>query len=417
MIKSTKTTYVFILMLLGLVVSGCGAKNEQGTAKQQEKENISLTVWGAQDDLELLGEMSESFKEKYADEATFTFNMEAVDEGICKNVILEDVNSTADVFAFGDDQLMTIAAGGIISPIEDKEQVVADNLEAAIEAATINDQLYAYPMTADNGYFMYYNKKYFSDSDVKNLNRMLEIAEKKNKKVVMDWSSGWYLYSFFGNSGLKLGLNDDMVSNYCDWNATSGEIKGLDIANAMLSIAKSPAFYNTQDDGFVKGVQDGTVIAGVSGMWNANHLQKAWGEDYAAVKLPTYTVAGKELQMASYAGYKLVGVNAYSDHKDWATKFAQWITNEENQKLRFMKRGLGPSNSNAANSPEVQASIAMQALLEQSQYSSLQRVGEKYWDAVQEFGLLLANEPTKAGNLQKRLDTMVKSITSNWVDK
>lgn len=43
---------------------------------------------------------------------------------------------------------------------------------------------------------LYYNKKYLSDSDVKTLDGILKVAEKNHKKFMMDWSSGWYLYSF-----------------------------------------------------------------------------------------------------------------------------------------------------------------------------------------------------------------------------
>ena len=79
----------------------------------------------------------------------------------------------------------------------------------------------------------------------------------------------------------------------------------------------------------MEGVQDGTVVAGVSGVWNASEIKKVWGNDYGAVKLPTYTCAGQQIQMASFTGYKMMGVNAYSKHKDWALKLADWFTNEE----------------------------------------------------------------------------------------
>ena len=40
------------------------------------------------------------------------------------------------------------------------------------------------------------------------------------------------------------------------------------------------------------------------------------------------------MQMASFSGCKLIGVNAYSKYPEWAARFAEWITNEENQRLR-----------------------------------------------------------------------------------
>lgn len=99
---------------------------------------------------------------------------------------------------------------------------------------------------------LYYNKKYLSDSDVKTLDGILKVAEKNHKKFMMDWSSGWYLYSFFGNTGLDFGVNDDNVTNHCDWNSTEGDIKGVDIAQAMLDISSSSGFENAVNEDFIK---------------------------------------------------------------------------------------------------------------------------------------------------------------------
>ena len=77
--------------------------------------------------------------------------------------------------------------------------------------------------------------------------------------------------------------------------------------------------------------------------WNAAEVKKAWGDNYAATKLPTFTCAGEQVQMASYAGYKLVGVNAYSQNTEAAMQLARYITNYDNQVKRFQERGLGPS--------------------------------------------------------------------------
>ena len=64
-------------------------------------------------------------------------------------------------------------------------------------------------MTADNGYFLYYDKDYFTEKDVESLERILEVAQAAGKKFSMEFSSGWYSYAFFGNTGLEFGINDD----------------------------------------------------------------------------------------------------------------------------------------------------------------------------------------------------------------
>ncbi|MBP3887373.1 MAG: extracellular solute-binding protein [Cellulosilyticum sp.] len=403
-------------MVLATSLTACNtvSTNNQNNIKQENNDEVvSLRVWGAKEDQELLAQLVERFKEQYQDEATFEITLEIEDETNCKYSILEDVNSAPDVFTFIDDQVMTFAAAGIIEPVMYQEEITANNLEGSVQSVTIGEKVYAYPLTADNGYFMYYNKNYFSEEDVKSLERMLEVAEQNNKKIAMDWSSGWYLYTFFGNTGLTLGLNDDYVTNYCTWNAADGEIKGTDVVEAMRRIASSKAFVNIGDDDFVKGVEDGSIIAGVNGIWNAMEIEAAWKDGYAATKLPTYSVAGKQVQMSSYAGYKMFGVNSYSENREWAEKLAHYLSSEQSQIERFKQRGQGPSNISATKAPEVNESIAMTALIKQSEFSSLQRVGELYWDAATELGLMLASGNVNGLSNQQILDQTVKQITSS----
>lgn len=53
------------------------------------------------------------------------------------------------------------------------------------------------------------------------------------------------------------------------------------------------------------------------------------------------------------------------------------------------------------------------ALLEQSDYASLQRVGGNYWDPVSELGTTLATGDTGGKNLQALLDETVEAVTAS----
>lgn len=406
----------FFLLLLSisalLLLSACSSQEPPSESSQSSEESIQLTVWGAEEDEALLQEIFASFQTHYSGQANFQITYQPQSESNCKDVLLGDLEGGADVFAFADDQVAALAAAGGLDPIEDEAEIRASNLSAAVEAASVGGVLYAYPLTADNGYFLYYNKEYFSEEDVKSLDQMLEVAAQAEKLVAMDWSSAWYVYAFFGNTGLEVGLNEDGLTNYCTWNSTDGAIRGTDVGQAMLSIAKSPAFASLTDTEILSGIQDGTVIAGVSGVWNSVAIEEAWGENAGAAKLPVYTCAGQQVQMASFSGCKLIGVNAYSEHPEWAARLAEWITNEENQSLRFRLRGQGPANINAAHSPEVQASSAIAALLAQSEFSQLQRVGGKFWDPVAEFAGSMADGNPSGIPIQTQLDRMVEGVTA-----
>ena len=411
----------FATTVLAAALFGCSGAGEENKAANSDidaektppvSKDVELVVWGAEEDEALLQQITESFQEEYKGQATFNITFAAQSEAGCKDALMADLEAGADVFAFADDQLNTLVAAGALEPIENADQIKSQNLSGAVEAACVGDVLYAYPLTADNGYFLYYNKQYFNENDIKTFDRILQIAEENEKKITMDWSSAWYVYAFFGNTGLEVGLNDDGITNYCTWNGTDSDIKGVDVANAMLSISRSPSFLSTQEPGFLAGIQDGSVIAGVSGVWNAVAMKETLGANYGAAKLPTYTCANRQIQMASFSGYKLIGVNAYSKQYIWASRLAEWISNEENQQLRFELRGQGPANTNAAASASVQDSPAITALIDQSEFSCLQRIGGNFWDPVSAFATNMANGNPGGKRLQEQLDTMVEGITA-----
>lgn len=398
--------------------AGAEVAEEGNTGEKGEKEEgvVTLTVWAEEANNDLLNQMIASFKEQYAGQAEFDIQLVTSADSETRSKVLGDIHNAADVFPFADDQLTSMAAGGALARIPNAEEVKKVNSEGSVEAASIGDDLFAYPMSADNGYFLYYDKAYFSEEDVKTLDRILEVAAENEKKFSMEWTSGWYMYSFFGNTGLEFGVNEDGVTNYCNWNATEGPIKGVDIVNALMDIAASPGFLNQPDSEFVASAREGTVIAGVSGVWNAMEIQEIWGKDYGAVKLPTYTCAGQQVQMSSFVGYKMMGVNAYSEHLDWALKFADWITNEQNQVLRFEMRNQGPSNINAAASDAVSQVPAIRAVIAQSEYGVLQRVGNNYWMPFTVFAETLTSGNPQGAEPQEIIDALVAGITASTIN-
>lgn len=410
------------VLLLGLL-TGCGSNTTNNAANGDAVDAtnsgtktgpIKLRVWAEEDNFPMLEKMIDSFKKQYSSE-TFEITLEVQGDGTLRDTALGDVHNMADVFHFPDDQLNSLAVGGVLSEIPDSDAIKSGNTAASVEAASINGKLYAYPMTADNGYFLYYNKKYLSEEDVKTMDGILAVAEKHGKKLTMELNSGWYLYSFFGNTGLNFGMNEDGVTNYCNWNTTEGAVTGLHVATAINDIINHPGFRVDVDGNFLPDAKSDVVIAAISGVWNAVGVKETWGEDYGAVKLPTYTCNGKQIQMASFTGYKMVGANSYSENVEWAHKLAAWITNEENQTLRFVERNQGPSNTKAAASDEVMKVPAIQAIIAQSEYGVLQRVGNSYWGPCTTFiDTLVAGNP-EGKPLQELLDNLVADITASTI--
>lgn len=411
--------------LVTLSLFGCGTTDSDKTSsnsspvsaenQDSESEVIELKIWVEETNFDNVNKMIASFKEAYADQATFSITLEAQPDADTRDDLLADVHNGADVFSMPDDQLYSMIAGGALSPVINADKVSSENLDEAIDAASYKDVLYAYPYSADNGYFLYYDKNYFSEDDVKSLDKILQVAAENGKKFSMEFDSGWYLYTFFGQTGLDFGINADGVTNYCNWNSTAGSIKGVDIAQGLLNIVSNPGFLSAPNGSFVDDIKSGNVIAGISGVWDAVKIKNIWGDDYGACKLPTYTCGDKQVQMSSFTGYKMMGVNSYTKHPEWAHKLAEWITNEENQTLRFVDMNQGPSNIKAAASEAVKKVPAIIAVIDQSQYGTLQRVGNNYWTACSNFAkTILSGNPSNV-TLQELMDTLVSEITASTV--
>lgn len=198
-------------LISSIVLSGCGNAGITGGNREElsggTDKVVSLKVWTEKDGLDVMNKMLDSFKEQYKDEAEFDITVEIQADSQVRDVMLTDVHNGADVFSFPDDQIISLTAGGVLTEVPNADEIAAANVKESVEAATLNDTLYGYPMTADNGYFMYYNKEYFSEDDVKSLDKMLSIAAANNKKVAMEFDSGWYLYTFSEIQDLVFLLN------------------------------------------------------------------------------------------------------------------------------------------------------------------------------------------------------------------
>jgi arabinogalactan oligomer/maltooligosaccharide transport system substrate-binding protein len=371
---------------------------------------VSLRVWASEEDQDFTQGLIDEFEALYPD-ITFDIQLGAESEASAKDDILTDIEAAPDVYAFADDQINELVNAGALQEVITTYtyDVANENLAGSVEAASIDGKLYAYPMTADNGYFLYYDASVFSEEDVQSMDKMLEVAEAAGKQVAMIVGDAWYNYSFFKGAGYDVTLNDDGLTNTCTWNADGA----TDVAQAIIDLGTNSAFASAADDAsIVTGVQEGTFAAVVSGVWNAEAFASVWGDNLGATKLPTYTVAGEQVQMSSFSGYKLIGVNPHSEFLGWSMLLAEFLTNEDNQIARFEARGLGPANINAASSETVQSSPAIAALAAQAEYAVPQRVGGKYWDPANTLGQTLISGNPSGTDLQELLDNAVDGITA-----
>ncbi|MBQ2824083.1 MAG: extracellular solute-binding protein [Oscillospiraceae bacterium] len=397
--------------------SACTGRNED-TSQQNSggasSGNVTLTVWGSQEDQALLKRMCEEFAAQSTDKK-YSFVYGVVSEADAKKEVLKDISAAADVFGFASDQTAELVSAGALYRItKDRDKISADNTVASVNAATVNDELYGYPYVSDT-YFMYYDSSKFTEDEVKELEKMLaKDIEGVKTNFAFDTDNGWYQAAFFFGAGCKLFGEDGTDPTKCDFNSDRGILAG----EYLIDLVKNSKYGVNFDDGMVKaGFADGTLAAAVSGTWNASEIEASLGENYAAAKLPMITLPnGEKVQMGSMANFKIMGVNSETKHPLEAMALAEWLTNYDNQLARFNERSYAPTNVKLAEDENALSSNpAVSALTEQSQYATVQTSipqSGNFWTPAEAFGQDLTAGIITRDNLKEKLDKYVESVLS-----
>ncbi len=415
-----------------------GGNNNQGGTGGDAKTKYTLTVWGAEEDQAMLKEMCAAYAAANPqNEYKFLYGVQSESDAADK--VLNDVTSGPDVFSFASDQINKLYAGGALARIggEIEKNVKEINSAGSIDAATLTiggqDQLFAYPSTGDNCYFVYYDKSVYGDvADLATLDSMLDKADAAGKKVHFKLNDdGWYLSSFFfANPDLKYNVtyDDKMVETGVEINYNNAN--GLKVMQALKNYVNHNALVIQTDDskiiaGFTENEGKREIAAAISGTWNAKKIEECLGENMGVIKLPTANIGGEQVQLSGYMGYKLIGVNGYSQNKGEAHKLAQWLTNEQNQLKRFETRGFGPTNKVVADSEAVKNDPVISVVMQQAEFNRAQKgVPGNYWTPM---GALITPfiEMKEAGTLldypdaelQKLLDALVNQIAGVKVEE
>ena len=431
------TALALSLATLGGALAACsrgGSGDGDGTGGGSDsggKKTVTLTVWGAQEDQQMLKEMCDAYAKENTD-VSYKFNFGVLGEGNSSDKILNDVEAGPDIFSFPSDRINPIYAAGALARIGgDMETAVkAENAEGAVDAATVKvngeDHLYAFPVTGDNCYFLYYDKSVFKDpKDLQSLDRILDVAEAAGKKVHFKINDdGWYLASFFfADEDLKYDVtyNDRMVEEKVTINFDSED--GLEVKKSLRHYVNRRGLVAQTDDSKMiaaftpdkSGNREAAAV--VSGTWNAATIKQLLGEDMGVCILPTVKIGGEDMRLSGFMGYKLMGVGGYSKNKGEATKLAAYLTNEQNQLKRFETRGFGPSNKAVAASEAVANDPVISAVMEQAKYSRAQKsVPGNYWTPM---GALITPfiERKEAGTLANYTDAELQELLNALVSQ
>ena len=334
-------------------------------------------------------------------------SIEGVTEADAGSKVVADVASAPDIFCFAQDQLARLVqAAALAEPGKGAAETIKSSNDAgAVAAASVAGTLYAYPMTSDNGYYMYYDTSIISEEDAESLEAIIAACEANNVKFRYALENAWYTASFFFAAGCKSNWTMNEAGEFTAVDDDFNSANGIIAMKGMQKLAQSPC-YDSNADIFTDA---GVVITGI---WNANAAAEHFGENLGATDLPSFEVDGNSYHLGSYTGNKLMGVKPQNDPKKAAvlSKLAQFLTNEACQLQRYESFQWGPSNLNAQASEAVQSNISLAALAKQNAYGQPQgQIHGAWWDIAKVLGAD-AKAATDDAALQTALDNYKAAI-------
>jgi arabinogalactan oligomer/maltooligosaccharide transport system substrate-binding protein len=432
-----KKKLVSVLMTAAMgatLLAGCGSAQEAAQTAQDTAETVAETatevaevveeaadaaeeitdygtgdikIWVADNVVDFTNEQIKAFQDAHPEFSGYTFTVEAVGEGDAAGNMITDVEAGADIYAFAQDQIARLVTAGALEVVEDSnaEAVKAENDAGAVGAATVGGTLYAYPITSDNGYFLYYDKSVVTDPST--LEGIIADCEAAGKNFYFEINSGWYQTAFFFGAGAELTYDTDDSGNFTKCNSTYASDAGVVALKKIAEVASSKAFQNGS------AISNATNVGAiVDGTWDAQAAKDLFGDNYACAKLPTFEGAdGKTYQMSGFGGFKLLGVKPQEDDLKLAVcdALAAFLSSEEVQLARYNAVGWGPSNLNAQKSDAVQADEALSALADQLQYTIPQgQYPGDYWSLATSLGDSIISGEIKADASD---DDFMKALT------
>lgn len=412
-LKASLATLMGVTMLAGCSSSETTTTSTASASGEEEAITATLTVWAPEEDNGEGGWLEtelEAFKAEHPN-WDITFETAAVSEGDVKDKVATDPETAADVYLFANDQIPDLLKSQAIAELggETVENVKANNSATTVATVTYEDAVYGVPFTS-NTWFMYYDKRVFSEDDVKNLDTMLE------KGVVgFPLSNSWYIQAFYVANGCTLFGED---GSDADAGVDFGGDKAVAVTNYLVDLVANKNFvdYNGADVS-PSMLSDGTVNAIFSGTWDYDAVVEALGEENVGIcAAPTYTLDGEEKQLKAFAGSKAIGVNPNCENMQVAVALAGFLGSTEAQQAHYEMRNIIPTDTSIDVGDDALAKAQMDTMDYASVVQPIQEGMAQYWTPAESMGNELVKGTVTHDNAEEKTETMNEQMNSSAVN-
>ncbi|WP_100330450.1 extracellular solute-binding protein [Bacillus xiapuensis] len=409
--KKRALSFLTVPILAMGVLTGCGPKDDGGskTASDTAKDEKTLLVWEDKDKVNGIKDAVANFEKENGVKVEIK---EIIMTDQVKQLRLDGPAGTGpDVITLPHDQIGGAVTEGLLAEVKVDKSVEERFTEPSVAAQKYNGKLYGLPKSTETAVFIY-NKKLMPQPP-----KTMEEVYRFSKDFTKDgmygflalWDNFYFAYGIQGAMGgfvfeekdgkldpTKLGLNNE------------GAVQGADYIAKWYKEGMFPKGIIGENGGAAMDglFNEGKAAAVMNGPWALAGYKDA-GIDYGVAAMPTLP-NGEHAK--TFMGVKGYHVSGYSKKQELATKFIDFITNEENSKVRYEQTQEVPPVKSLIDTFTDESA---KALAEQSQYAvpmpNIPEMGEVWLPAGSALQLIV----TGKSDSKKALDEAVKQIQTN----
>lgn len=408
-----------VLLLVAGVLAACGPNREEGASGNGDKkaENKDkpekLVVW---EDEKKSGWLDEVGK-KFTEETGIELEVKEVEMAskMKEQLRLDGPAGTGpDVVTFPHDQIGELALAGHIAPLEVSDDVKKRFTESSILAESYDGKLYGLPKSSETPVFIY-NKELMKEApasmdDVYSFAK--DFTKDGNYGFLALWDNFYFAHAPMGGYGGYVFAENDGALDPKDLGLNNdGAVEGTEYIQKWYKEGLFPKGIIGENGGSAMDglFNEGKVASVMNGPWSFQGYKDA-GIDIGVTAMPKLPNGEP---MKTFMGVKGWHVSGYSKNKEWAQKFVEFITEDENAKYRFEQTQEVPTNEGLINDSAIAENEGAKAVAEQSKYAvpmpNIPEMGE-VWDPMAKS---LQTVVTGKQEPKAALDAAVKQIEDN----
>jgi arabinogalactan oligomer / maltooligosaccharide transport system substrate-binding protein len=319
-----------------------------------------------------------------------------------------------DVITTPHDRVGPLAIEGLISPIEVSEDTTKLYTESSINALTYDGKLYGLPKSTETPVFIY-NKK-LMDKAPESLEDLMAFSKGDKGGAqygyLANWTDFYFAQGVLSGFGGYVFKDDNGTLDPADVGlANEGAVEGLDYITSWYNEGLFPkGIIGEKAGSTIDGLfQEGKAASVMNGPWSFQGYKDA-GIDIGVAPMPKLP-NGEYVK--TFIGVKGYNVSKFSENQEWAAKLVEFITNEENSKVRYEKTAEIPPVVSLMEDPIIADNEAAKAVAVQSERGvpmpNIPEMAEVWVPAANALQL----SATGKSKPKAALDSAVKTIGQN----